>query len=95
MINDYINPNPICSAIIESSLFPSLLKLGNLKNESLKYIDNREDKASIEKYEILLKINLSKTTKEIIKETNDYNIVLENYNLIRSLRYNKIISNLK
>ena len=68
----------------------SIYSFDNVVDEN---IDTPNDVASIEKYELVLKINLLRSDDVLSKGNADFRRITLNNNLKRSLRINKIISN--
>lgn len=84
---EFLKPIPI---MFHSLYNHSIYSFDNVVDEN---IDTPNDVASIEKYEMVLKINLLRTDESLAKEKADIRRVTSSNNLKRSLRINKVISN--
>ena len=84
---EIVKPIPI---IFTSLYYHATYKYDEVVDEM---IDNYDDINSIEKYEVLLRINLLKKDSTLYDNGADYDRIKENNNLRRTLRINKNVSN--
>ena len=86
-VKEFVKPIPI---MFHSLYNHSIYSFDNVVDEN---IDTPNDVASIEKYELVLKINLLRSDDVLSKGNADFRRITLNNNLKRSLRINKMISN--
>lgn len=84
---EIVKPIPI---IFSSLYYHATYKYDEVADE---IIDNYDDINSIEKYEVLLRINLLKKNSTLYDNGADYDRIKENNNLRRTLKINKNVSN--